>query len=386
MAERLRDIEAVTDAALSRLDEQALLETLLDRVKKTLQADTAAVLLLDRSARQLTAAAACGIEEEVTQGARVSLGTGFAGRVAASRQPVILTDVNDTTVSNPLLVQRGIRSLLGVPLFAGGSVIGVLHVGSLSGRQFTQEDVELLQLAGDRAALALQSMMAQDDALAAVALHRSLLPAELPEVPGLELAARYVTGSGNVGGDWYDVFVLPDGRLGIVVGDVAGSGLQAAVIMGRMRSALRAYVLEVEDPAVALRMLDRKIQYFEANSMATVLYGLYSPESGEFLASSAGHLPPVLATPGDSAPSVLPIEPDPPIGTADDLPRHSTVSVIPPGGLLCCYTDGLVERRGQSLDDGIGSLAHALDACLSGGSRAGRPVGLADDACAEVMR
>jgi serine phosphatase RsbU (regulator of sigma subunit) len=387
MAERLRDIEAVTDAALSRLGEQALLETLLDRVKKTLQADTAAVLLLDQSARQLIAAAASGIEEEVTQGVRVSIGTGFAGRVAATRQPVILTDVNDTKVSNPLLVQRGIRTLLGVPLFAGGKVIGVLHVGSLSARQFTQEDVELLQLAGDRAALALQSMMAQDDALAAVALHRSLLPAALPEVPGLELAARYVTGAGNVGGDWYDVFVLPDGKLGIVVGDVAGSGLPAAIIMGRMRSSLRAYVLEVQDPAVALRMLDRKIQYFEPGAMATTLYGLYTPETGEFLVSSAGHLPPVLAVPGDQPAAMLPIHPDPPIGAADDPPRHSLTITVPPGALLCCYTDGLVERRDRSLDVGISSLAAALDQQLAArASRIGRPVSLAEDACAAAMR
>jgi phosphoserine phosphatase RsbU/P len=387
LADRLRDIEAVTDTALSRLNEQALLETLLDRVKKTLQADTAAVLLLDQSAGQLLAAAASGLEEEVTQGVRVTLGTGFAGRVAAARQPVILTEVNQRTVSNPLLVERGIQSLLGVPLFAGGKVVGVLHVGSLSRREFSQEDVELLQLAGDRAALALRSMMAQDDAQAAVALHRSLLPAALPEVPGVDLAARYVTGSGNVGGDWYDVFVLPGGKVGIVVGDVAGSGLRAAVIMGRMRSALRAYVLEVEDPAVALRKLDRKIQYFEPNAMATVVYGLYEPGSGEFLASSAGHLPPVLAVPGDEAASSLPIPPDPPIGAADDPPRHSTAGTIPPGGLLCCYTDGLVERRGKPLDDGIGAVAATMDAQIrAGASRQGRPVTLADDACAAVMR
>ena len=211
-AGRLRDIEAVTDAALSRLDEQSLLEALLERVKTVLQADTAAVLLLDRPASQLVATAASGIEEEVRQGVRVPLGTGFAGRVAASREPVILTTVDHTTVRNPLLVDRGIRSLLGVPLLAGGKVIGVLHVGSLSGRPFGQQDAELLQLAADRAALALQSMMSQDDALAAVALHRSLLPTALPAVPGLGLAARYVTGSGTVGGDWYDVFALPDGQ------------------------------------------------------------------------------------------------------------------------------------------------------------------------------
>ena len=311
---RLRDIEALTDAALSRLDEQALLRALLERVRQVFQADTAAVLLLDGPAGQLVATAASGIEEEVRQGVRVPLGAGFAGRVAASREPVILTRVDHTTVRNPLLVDRGIRSLLGVPLLAGGEVIGVLHVGSLSGRPFGQQDAELLQLAADRAALALHSMMAQDDALAAVALHRSLLPTALPLVPGLGLAARYVAGSGTVGGDWYDVFVLPDGRLGVVVGDVAGAGLAAAVIMGRMRSALRAYVLETADPGTALRMLDRKIQYFEPDAMATVLYGLYTPGTGEFMASSAGHLPPVLAAPGATGGPA-----SPPAGPAD---RH----------------------------------------------------------------
>jgi serine phosphatase RsbU (regulator of sigma subunit) len=292
--------------------------------------------------------------------------------------------VDHTTVRNPLLVDRGIRSLLGVPLLVGGRVIGVLHVGSLSGRPFEQQDAELLQLAADRAALALHSLMSQDDALAAVALQRSLLPTALPAVPGLGLAARYVAGSGAVGGDWYDVFVLPDGKLGVVVGDVAGSGLEAAVIMGRMRSALRAYVLETPDPATALRMLDRKIQYFEPNAMATVLYGLYTPGTGDFTVSSAGHLPPVLAAPGGQA-GLLPLRPDPPIGTADDPQRRSATFLIPPGALLCCYTDGLVERRGQVLDQGMDTLAATLGKLIAAGPGAAtEPV--AEDACAEIMR
>jgi serine phosphatase RsbU (regulator of sigma subunit) len=229
--------------------------------------------------------------------------------------------------------------------------------------------------------------MSQDDALAAVALHRSLLPATLPAVHGADLAARYVTGSGNVGGDWYDVFPLPDGRLGVVVGDVAGSGLAAAVIMGRMRSALRAYVLETADPAAALRLLDRKIQYFEPDAMATVLYGLYSPGTGELVCSSAGHLPPVLAVPGERA-ALLPVRPGPPIGAADDPPRRSATAFIPPGALLCCFTDGLVERRDNSIDQGIGTLAAVLDeriAAAGPGPGAGvtEP---AEDACAAVMR
>ena len=385
MAGRLKDIEAVTDAALSRLDGHSLLDVLLERVKAVLDADTAAVLLLDPAVGQLVATAANGIEEEVRQGVRVPLGAGFAGRIAASGRPLALDRVDRGTVSNQLLVDRGIKSLLGVPLLAGGQVIGVLHVGSLSGRPFTQEDTELLQLAADRAALALQSMTAQDDRLAALALHRSLRPPALPRVPGVELAARYVTGSGYVGGDWYDVFLLPGGELGMVIGDVAGSGLSAAVIMGRMRSALRAYVLETDDPGAALRMLDRKIQYFEPEAMATVLYSVYQPSTGRLVMSSAGHLPPVLAKPGEE-PRVVGFDVDLPIGVADDRPRHSAVIELPPGALLCCYTDGLVERRDEVLDTGIGVLAQALGEAAAAARGVSQPVSTPEMACAAVMR
>jgi phosphoserine phosphatase RsbU/P len=154
--------------------------------------------------------------------------------------------------------------------------------------------------------------------------------------------------------------------------------------MGRMRSALRAYVLQTTDPAAALRLLDRKIQYFEPDAMATVLYGLYTPGTGEFTVSSAGHLPPVLAAPGRPG-GPLPLRPDPPIGTADDPPRRSVTTLIPPGALLCCFTDGLVERRDQVIDRGIGKLAATLDEELTVGP-VGPNVPLAEDACIAVMR
>ncbi|HEY1705339.1 MAG TPA: GAF domain-containing SpoIIE family protein phosphatase [Trebonia sp.] len=392
VADRLRDIEAVTDAELSRLGDQELLNTLLDRVKKVLGADTVAVLLLDRSSRQLVATAASGIEEEVRQGVRVPLGVGFAGRIAASAEPVILDRVDYTTVRNRLLVDRGIKSLLGVPLFADGEVIGVLHVGSVTGRSFGAEDAELLQLAADRAARALHSLMAREAGEAALALQVGLLPSGLPDVPGLDLSARYVAGSGTVGGDWYDVFVLPDGRLGFVVGDVAGSGLLAAVVMGRMRSALRAYVLETSDPAAALAKLDRKMQYFEAETMATVLYGLLDPETGTLEISSAGHPPPVIAS-ADGAASPIPLRPDPPIGVAAALTRQSARFPLPEGALMCCYTDGLVERRGASIDDGIGQVTATLATLMAEWRVSGArqqdgpgPVPLAEDACAAVMK
>ena len=149
---------------------------------------------------------------------------------------------------------------------------------------------------------------------------------------------------------------------------------------------LRGRLQRDEEPADALSRLDRKIQYFEPDAMATVLYAIYDPETGELLVSSAGHLPPVLAARGHPG-RPLSIHPDPPIGTADAPVRRSTVAVIPPGGLLICYTDGLVERRDRAIDAGIGSLAAALDRVIdarAGGG--GRPVPIAEDACAAVMR
>ena len=279
-AEKLRDIQSITDAALSALDPQALLEALVGRVKDALQADTAAVLLLDSPSGQLVATAASGLEEEVRQGVRIPLGRGFAGRIAAEDRPVILAEVDHTKVVNPILLDKGIRSLMGAPLRAGGVVIGVLHVGTLSPRAFTSDDSDLLQVAADRAALAVQALNAQMDRAAAAALQHSLLPSALPAVPGLEMAARYVPGSGHVGGDWYDVFVLPSGEVCVVIGDVAGTGLKAAVIMGRMRSALRAYALQTTDPAEVLDRLDHKMRHFEPQAMATVLYAVFTPVPG----------------------------------------------------------------------------------------------------------
>ena len=246
-----------------------------------------------------------------------------------------------------------------MPLLVHGAVIGVLHVGTVRNRVFTADDAVLLQLAADRAALAVQSLRSREDRAAAAALQRSLLPSALPVVAGVEAAARYVAGVGQVGGDWYDVFPLPWGELGVVAGDVAGSGLAGAVIMGRMRSALRSYALEFPDPAEVLCMLDRKMQYFEGEVMATVSYAVLDPASGQLRISSAGHFPPVIAIPGQRG-VLAEIAVDAPIGVADAPRRQVTTLDLASGAVLCFFTDGLVERRDEPLDDGIARLCAAV--------------------------
>ena len=200
----------------------------------------------------------------------------------------------------------------------------------------------------------------REDHAAALALQTSLVPSALPTVIGVEVAARYVPGSGRVGGDWYDVFVLPSGELVLVVGDVAGSGLGAAVVMGRIRSTLRAYALVFPGPADVLSKLDQKMQYFEEHDvMATVSYAVLDPDSGQLRISSAGHFPPVIAAPGEHG-AVAQIGVDLPIGVADAPARQVSTLALAPGATLCMFTDGLVERRNEPIDDGITRLCQAV--------------------------
>jgi signal transduction histidine kinase len=155
-AERLRRLQFVTDAALSHLDLDDLLAELLTRIRETLETDTVAILLRDELRDELVARAAVGIEEEVEQGIRIPIGGGFAGRIAAERHPIVLDDVDHADVLNPLLREKGIKSLAGVPLVFANDVLGVLHVGSLTFRKFTKEEVELLEIVADRVALAIE--------------------------------------------------------------------------------------------------------------------------------------------------------------------------------------------------------------------------------------
>jgi phosphoserine phosphatase RsbU/P len=357
---RLRELEAVTDTALAQLDVEALLEELLRRVRGIVDADTAAVLLLDEAAYELVATAACGIEEEVRQGVRIPVGRGFAGRVAALKAPVALNRIDATTVANPILWEKGIRVMLGVPLMSGDDLIGVLHVGRLRDEPFTRHDEELLAVVAERVAGATQSRRLAAERSAAAHLERSLLPTKLPQCDGLEVAAQQVTREDRiVGGDWYDLFTVPSGVLWVVAGDVAGHGLPAAVVMGRTRTAVRAYALLGESPATVLELADRKCQHFEFGTIVTAICATSVPPYHEWQIATAGHLPPMIAIPGE-VPSLVELPAGPPLGMPGDFRRLEATVQLPDDALMALYTDGLVERRGESIDAGLDRLRAAL--------------------------
>jgi signal transduction histidine kinase len=162
-ADRLLKIQSVTDAALAHLNLSELLDELLVRVRDILEADTCAILLLDEQANELVARAARGIEEEVEQGVRIPVGKGFAGRVASTRRPIVLDDVDHADILNPILSEKGIKSMAGAPLLARERVLGVIHVGSLTPRLFTADDVELLERAAERAAMGLEKALLHEE-------------------------------------------------------------------------------------------------------------------------------------------------------------------------------------------------------------------------------
>ncbi|WP_432907305.1 SpoIIE family protein phosphatase [Micromonospora matsumotoense] len=226
-------------------------------------------------------------------------------------------------------------------------------------RGFGTEDQMLLLLLCGALGQALHRAHAADQQReVAVALQRSILgPAELPD--GFAVRYEPATRPLEVGGDWYDAVTLPDGRIGIVVGDCVGRGLPAAAVMGQLRSACRALLLEASGPAQVLTALDRFALMLPGAACTTVFCGILDPESGKLTYSSAGH-PPAILTHPDGRTELLAGGRGSPLGIPSRGGRPDAISVVPPRAVLLLYTDGLVERRRQSLDSGIAQAASAV--------------------------
>jgi serine phosphatase RsbU (regulator of sigma subunit)/anti-sigma regulatory factor (Ser/Thr protein kinase) len=367
-AEHLRNAYRLSEPTLAELALEPLLQELLNRTREILGVDTVAVLLIDPEDRSLVARAARGIEEEVERGVRIPIGRGFAGRIAAERRAIFIADVDHADVLNPLLREKGIRSLLGVPLIVDGRVVGVLHVGTLTPRTFTSDDAAVLALAAARAAPAIERARLFDalehEHRAAVTLQRSLLPEILPEIVGVEIAARYFPARDVVGGDWYDVIELPRGRVGLAIGDVAGHGVPAAALMGQLRTGLRAYALDGHPPGEALGRLDRLLQTIRGQGMATAAFAVIDTETGTLRCATAGHPPPVVVSAAGEA-RLMAIRTAPPLGAFPYVTYEEVELALRPDEKLLLYTDGLVERRRESLQTGLERLRVAAGATTS---------------------
>ncbi len=194
-------------------------------------------------------------------------------------------------------------------------------------------------------------------------LQHSLLPDRLPELPGLQLAARYLPAASgvDVGGDWYDVIALPSGDVGLVMGDVVGHDVRAASVMGHVRNALRAFALEGLSPAAVMGQLNGFLRQIDPDEMATCLFAVFCPEASTLLVANAGHYPPLVIGP-DRKSVFLEEGPCPPIGGMEDGKYDETLYHVAPDSVVLLFTDGLIERRAESIEDGLEQLRRVAEA------------------------
>jgi PAS domain S-box-containing protein len=334
VAEIVGRMQALVDAALAHRSLDDILRDLVARVRGVLDADSASIYLSAENG---------GLTVGASEPGDLPGGERFALRVAESRDAMLARD----------------DSLIGVPLLAEGEVTGVLVAGVRPPRGFSGEELTLLRLAAERVGLAIaHARVYEREHRIAETLQRSLLPDRLPHLPGLDVAARYLPAAAEaeVGGDWYDVIPIAGGAVGLVMGDVAGKGLAGASMVGRLRSALRAYALEGHDAGRVVERLNRLLwTEAEESQMATMLYLIVDPAAGIVRWVNAGHPPPLALRGGEV--SFLQGEASVPLGVLP-FPTYTEVAApMEPGSSVLLYTDGLVERPGEHIDDGLAELA-----------------------------
>ncbi|WP_375475782.1 SpoIIE family protein phosphatase [uncultured Jatrophihabitans sp.] len=215
-------------------------------------------------------------------------------------------------------------------------------------------EIELAAAHAEREAAAREHAIATE-------LQQSLLPPRSFHAPHLEIAAYYRAGveGTQVGGDWQDVIDLGDGRTALVIGDVMGRGVRAAAVMGQLRAAVRAYARLALPPARVVRLLDETVREISADTIVTCVYAVFDPARQTLDYCNAGHLPPLLTDPDGTTRQL--VAGGPPLGASNQADAGETVALTP-GTLVTMYTDGLVERRGSDLDDGIAQLAGLVSA------------------------
>ncbi len=265
----------------------------------------------------------------------------------------------------------GIESAIVVPLRGRARVLGALTVVSAeSGRRLDDADLSVAIDLGRKAGLAVENAQLYQRARhVAKAFEQVLVPERLAEVPGLDVAARYLPAAGTeVGGDWYDVIPFSDGRVGLVIGDVIGHDLRASSIMASLRTAVRAYAWAGNRPAAVVNYVDELARGLEADQMATLIYGIYDPATRRLCWSNAGHLPPLVVGPGptttylEEPSSVL-------VGAMGGLTYSEGEIELGPDSTVLFYTDGLIQERGALVSEGLDRLRQLASAQSHGDPR-----------------
>jgi len=277
--ERLRRLQTLTDLAFSTLPLDDLIAEVMRRVKRVLNADTVRVLLVAPDGASLRGGGGIGLDPGRWND-ELPVGAGFAGFIAQSRRPLVVHPAE----SNVRFLSPAIRDLAmiaGVPLLVGDQLVGVLHVGSKTPRGFDDEDLQLLRLAADRIAIAIdQRQRLEQERRKTLRLQQSLLPDDIEPIPGCELVARYwpADDTMSVGGDFYDVFPLSDGRYGVLIGDISGKGVEAAALTGLARNTVRVAARHTTGIEAPLHWLHDAMMSSRSDEYCTALFGMLVPD------------------------------------------------------------------------------------------------------------
>ncbi len=360
----IRTLQILSDAAMRHLDLGLLATELVDRSAELFKADAAALLLRDENLPGLSVRSTLGEVPVQPEDDHVRLGDRVLGRLAAEhRAEILFADELDDEEREAAGLMGELATVLAVPLLVAGELMGLLLLGARDDDRFGQGDLELLTLAAERMALAVDhAQRYADGRLLVETLQRSLLPERLPLHPRVQVAARYMPAglAPQIGGDWYDSVELDGERTAVMIGDVVGHGIRAAVTMSELRNALRAFAIEGHSPEMALRQLDRVVHVTRGPGMvATVLFVVIDAANGTVTLARAGHPPPALRG-VDGSVRFLDTARTLPLGIdLEDLPSEE-VYPMKPGETLLLFTDGLVERRGESITQSFDRLLDAL--------------------------
>lgn len=281
-------------------------------------------------------------------------------------RPILIPRVGEedlpSIVTSPDRVEparaAGMHSYLMVPLLARGEVLGGAEfVRMRNPEPFTESDVSLAEELVARAAVCVDNArLYRRERATALTLQRSLLPQEVHRTLGMELAYRYLPSSlsSEVGGDWFDVVPLSSGRVALVVGDVMGHGIRAAATMGQLRTVARTLATLDMEPEQVLTRLDETASGIGEGQFATCVVAVFDPVDRSCIVACAGHLPPVIVAP-DGSTELVKLPPGVPLGVGG-VTFESVEFTLPENGILTLYTDGLVERRGHDIEEGIDLL------------------------------
>jgi serine phosphatase RsbU (regulator of sigma subunit)/anti-sigma regulatory factor (Ser/Thr protein kinase) len=361
-SERLQSITAELSNALTRAD---VARVLLGNVEEAVGTECAVLALLGEGLVPTEILGWNGFEDDVAERwleARMDAKTpqGQAIRGLAPHFFEAGAEGDGERAFDP--ADTGHNSFLFAPLVLGRRPQALLVASSHKSLGLSPEDLRFVAALTGQAAQALdRAWRFESEQRIAETLQQSVLPSSLPSLPGVQLAGRYLPGTAelDVGGDWYDAILLSNGRFGLVVGDVVGKGVRAAATMGQLRNAIRAFSLDRLKPTTTLGRLSRLAEEVIETSFATVVYAELDPETGVCRYASAGHPPPLVAT-LDGRAEFLEGGRGLPLGIGMSTTYRQAVAELPHGSVLLLYTDGLIERRGRSLDEGFERLRAAV--------------------------